>query len=793
MLRLIQRFTCGFAMLGLLAAAKLQPIPVDAVAGWNEISPGSQLVMSSNARYVAFVVRNDRRLKKGQGGAAIYDRRGVPVSLDYACDIYVADLLTGSTENITAGVASNWGPNWAPNGKQLAFYSDRDGFARVWLWTPHSRSLRRISAVKIMGAAFGWAQGPIWADGGRTLIVPTLPYGQSFASETRLQVEGKNSTHPYAAGSSVHVYEYVRGHNGETPEGRYLQGYEAINGDFDEDLSAIDIAHGTTRIVLHHFKGQIAAIDRKRRYLIQTSRAGAAEGNSLNTVYNVRGIDLQDGSTRFTMSRVPMFYGTAVSWSPVSDAFAYIESAGAVGSRAGERPSGKLPHIVIVNVSAHTMRRITPRGEGVPPEFEPNPPQWSPDGSTLFVIGELSPNSFAISGRTLWRVDTSTGETHQLFNDPSRELLDIFAADAGAVVWQPPSAARSVFLHTRDRTTMHQEVDRVELDTREVTRVNIPVLSLGDEDFLYFDAAHDSAAFVASSATKPMDVWATHDAFGSVKQLTHLNAGVERYVMGASRLVQWKSTDGQILRGTLILPAGYVAGRRYPTIVWQRPSNMGSQALDQYGLFSFENWQLLATRGYAILYPDYPNLAYGMERNTARTELLPALDELVNLGISDPNRFGLTGESWGGESTVAILTVTNRFKAALATVPGFVDLFYFYSQLQPSGDAFRVQEVEYNLKGKTPWNDRNLYIKRSPFFFLDRVHTPLLIMAAAAEGDETIGQHVGDSIFVSLRRLNQTVSYAIYQGGHGPSTFSYADRVDFWNRAIAWFDKYLQH
>ena len=45
-------------------------------------------------------------------------------------------------------------------------------------------------------------------------------------------------------------------------------------------------------------------------------------------------------------------------------------------------------------------------------------------------------------------------------------------------------------------------------------------------------------------------------------------------------------------------------------------------------------------------------------------------------------------------------------------------------------------------------------------------------MAAAGEGDETIGQHVGDSIFVSLRRLNETVSYAIYNGGHGPSTLA---------------------
>jgi len=41
--------------------------------------------------------------------------------------------------------------------------------------------------------------------------------------------------------------------------------------------------------------------------------------------------------------------------------------------------------------------------------------------------------------------------------------------------------------------------------------------------------------------------------------------------------------------------------------------------------------------------------------------------------------------------------------------------------------------------------------------------------------------------------LNKDVMYAKYEGeGHWQGTFSYANQVDYLNRVIDWFDKYLK-
>jgi dipeptidyl aminopeptidase/acylaminoacyl peptidase len=50
-----------------------------------------------------------------------------------------------------------------------------------------------------------------------------------------------------------------------------------------------------------------------------------------------------------------------------------------------------------------------------------------------------------------------------------------------------------------------------------------------------------------------------------------------------------------------------------------------------------------------------------------------------------------------------------------------------------------------------------------------------------------------DEIFVGLRRLGKEVEYAKYEGeGHSPLYWTYAHQVDFVNRMIVWFDRYLK-
>jgi dipeptidyl aminopeptidase/acylaminoacyl peptidase len=260
--------------------------------------------------------------------------------------------------------------------------------------------------------------------------------------------------------------------------------------------------------------------------------------------------------------------------------------------------------------------------------------------------------------------------------------------------------------------------------------------------------------------------------------------------MGNSRLITWKGADGKEYKGTLLLPAGYQEGRRYPMVVWQRPSNVGSLALDVFGLFMFENFQILATRGYAVFYPDFPARNSREVQQLARDVVFPGIDRVVEMGIADKDRIGLTGTSWGGYSAFVLVTMTDRFKAAVAE-SGPSNHFDSFSVMLRNGAAVRVQEAITDIGG-TPWTARQAYIDTSPFLHLDKVTTPLMIVHARADGDYSIPQSQASQVFVGLRSLNRTVNMVIYDGGHGLAASSYVDQVEIWTLIIAWYERFLK-
>ena len=76
------------------------------------------------------------------------------------------------------------------------------------------------------------------------------------------------------------------------------------------------------------------------------------------------------------------------------------------------------------------------------------------------------------------------------------------------------------------------------------------------------------------------------------------------------------------------------------------------------------NPQMLATRGYAVLFPHSPQQAGTPMAEVLKT-VVPGVNKLVEMGIRGPNRLGVMGFSNGGYSTLALIVQTARFKAAI--------------------------------------------------------------------------------------------------------------------------------
>lgn len=758
---------------------RLAPIPVAEALKTKYVALFTSLVSSPDGRHVAYTIQDNARA----------DRAPTPTHADvftdtgaflvcYHCDVYVTEQATGKTVNVSGSVGSSSYVSWSPDSKFLAFYSDRDGQMRVWTWELATQELRRVSAALALPNP---PLPPLWGDGGRKLLVSLLPEGTTFDAANR-RISAQADPVKTLEKSTVTLYSHERTEGGPSPEMQRLQGYDGYSNPPLRDLAQLDVATGEARRLMRSFSGNLLGVAADGRYVLATVQSGTDEKNYNDTLFDILVLEMATGREAMKIARVPMVWGTTVSWAPSGHRFAYTTGARSelIQSPYQEIKQRRTGDIFVTEVGGEPVNVST----GEHPSFSSGDlPIWSAAGDAIYVMGATQ----------IWRADLNTRTARAVTGaNAARRTLGIAAVRDRSILWQP-QGANTLFARVSNPATMHEEICSVDIETGKMTPVLAQAEAYGDPYFpgLTFDAADSKApgVFAVQSATRPAELFTTKN-FSNKQQLTQLNSTFGQYVMGESRLVTWKGTDGKDYKGTLLLPAGYEKGKRYPMVVWQRPSNVGSMALDTFGLMAFENYQILATRGYAVFYPDFPASSSREVQQRAREVVFPGIDRVIELGIADKDRIAVTGTSWGGYSTFVLVTMTDRFKAAVAESGPSNELDSFTTFLR-NGSAMRVQEA-FNDIGGSPWDARQNFLDASPVFHLDKVTTPLMIVHARGDGDYSIPQSHATQVFVGLRYLNRTVSMLLYEGGHGFSASSFTDQQEIWNRVIAWYDRYLK-
>jgi len=288
---------------------------------------------------------------------------------------------------------------------------------------------------------------------------------------------------------------------------------------------------------------------------------------------------------------------------------------------------------------------------------------------------------------------------------------------------------------------------------------------------------------------------------GRDRNLLSLNTHLARVDWGRTLLIDYRGTDDQPLKAAVILPPDYRPGRRYPTITWvyagYRVNTLDDYFLDPY-LPGFYNLQLYASRGHVVLIPSIPlTRGKGDIRPEIPKGVLPAVDRLIELGIADPARLGVMGQSFGGYSVYALLTQTNRFKAAIA-MAGIADLPALYTQFDATARGYPGidHEKSYNWSiveqfgmAGPPHDDHARYWRNSPLAFVDRVETPLLLIHGEYDTRGAMSQ--ADAFFYSLYQQGKTARLLRYSGENHGLSLSPANVRSVFEETTQWLDKYL--
>jgi dipeptidyl aminopeptidase/acylaminoacyl peptidase len=273
--------------------------------------------------------------------------------------------------------------------------------------------------------------------------------------------------------------------------------------------------------------------------------------------------------------------------------------------------------------------------------------------------------------------------------------------------------------------------------------------------------SHDGRmlALTVSGAAVPPDVWVLDMDTKQFRQVTHSpHPGVDLAQLVRPDLVEFKAHDGLELSGWLYRPKGqsgpgpYVIKFHGGPEGQERPSSRSDyQALLAEGIGVFAP----NVRGSSGFGKKYVNLDNGELRFNGIKDIKSCVDYLVNAGVADPRRIGITGGSYGGYMTLEGVTEFPDLFAAGADLFGMVNFFTFFEHTEPWMAA--ISTIEYG----DPKTQADLLRALSPLGKLDQIKAPLMVQHGA--NDTNVPVVEAEQVVDNLKKRGVPVEYILFQ------------------------------
>jgi dipeptidyl aminopeptidase/acylaminoacyl peptidase len=281
------------------------------------------------------------------------------------------------------------------------------------------------------------------------------------------------------------------------------------------------------------------------------------------------------------------------------------------------------------------------------------------------------------------------------------------------------------------------------------------------------------------------------DAKGGMTALTSFTDPAPQLRGISKQLVKYKRADGVDLSFTLYLPPGYKQGTRLPTVVWAYPIEFNDA--DTAGQIAGSTKRFTTINGYSHLFfllegyaildgATIPIIGSPEEANNTYVEQLTAsakaaIDKAAEMGVTDPERVGVGGHSYGAFMTANLLAHTDLFRAGIARSGAY------NRTLTPFG---------FQSERRTFWEAQETYLKMSPFMIANKIKEPILLIHGEADNNQGTFPIQSERMFMAIRGNGGTVRYVtLPHESHGYSAKESVEHTLF--EMTSWFNKHVKN
>ncbi len=676
-------------------------------------------------------------------------------------------------------------PEWSPDGKSLAITITTQTGIELWVADAASATARRIPEVKI-NAAYGDAVQ--WMPDSRTLLVQTIVAGRGAPPSAPPTPPGPTIQESAGRAGPVRTYQ------------------DLLQNVHDEALFDY---YCTSQIAAVRADGEAIPIGQPA---IFASARPSPDGEHLLVVRNERPysyilpafrfpkiVEVWDkrGQLEFTVARLPLQDRVPIDGVPTgprSYAWRPTEAATLVWVEALDEgdPRKHAPYRDrLVQLAApftdqpHELAKIEQRYQGI---------EWGEkDGLALLRDYDrdrrwvrtfrMSADQPAEPPVLLWERSVNDG-----YRDPGSPLTRPLPSGR-RVIWQEGD---SIFLDGNGATPRGDRpfLDRFDLTTRQTKRL----FQCDEANYESVIAllANDGSQFITRHETldQPPNYF-IRSTSGERRRLTNFPDPMPRLRQIKKQLVTYSRHDGVALSFTLYLPPDHKPGQALPTVVWAYPREFNdagtagqvSGSTNRFTTIGGISHLFFLTQGYAILdgatmpvvgNPETANNTY-VEQIVASAKA--AIDKAVEMGVTDRERVGVGGHSYGAFMTANLLAHSDLFRAGIARSGAY------NRTLTPFG---------FQSERRTLWEAPETYLKMSPLMAAEKINEPILLIHGEADNNAGTFPIQSERLYHAIRGNGGVVRYVtLPHESHGYVARESIEHTLY--EMVQWFDKHVKH